>query len=236
MKKRNLELTPRLQQIADWVPQGATLADVGTDHGYLPVWLTIQRRIRSAVATDLRVGPLTRGRENAASFGVSDSIDFRLCGGLSRVGPEETDTVAIAGMGGEKIAVILSDAPWTADGRHRLLLQPMTRTEELRCFLSCNGYMILRERLVYDRGTLYSVLEATGGAQTLSLGELYGGVGTAHDPLGERYLIEQILRFQRTVAGLNRAGSAEKEKADQQRDVIGALLVQWEEWRHANGS
>lgn len=237
MNERKPELSARLRLLADWIPHGAALADVGTDHAYLPVWLMLEGRLRSAIACDLRPGPLRRGQDTARRFSVFERIDFRLCDGLAGVGAEETDTVAIAGMGGENIVSILAAAPWTADGGHTLLLQPQSRAEELRAFLCANGYAILRERLVEDRGTIYPVLEVQSGRQSLSPGQIYGGAHLTEDPLGGRYLVEQILRFQTAVAGLNRASGAETlEKADRLRDVIGALMELWEEWRHANGS
>ena len=104
-----LELTPRLRQAAQWVPQGVRLADIGTDHGHLPIWLMLQGRIQSAIAADLRPGPLSRARENARRYGVT-GIDFRLCDGLSAIRAEECDAVVIAGMGGENIAAILAQA------------------------------------------------------------------------------------------------------------------------------
>jgi tRNA (adenine22-N1)-methyltransferase len=237
MNTRKPELSARLHLLADWVPQGAALADVGTDHAYLPVWLTLEERLRSAIACDLRPGPLSRGQDTARRFGVLERIDFRLCDGLAGVGVKEADTVVIAGMGGENIVSILAAAPWTADGSHALLLQPQSRAEELRTFLSTNGYAIHRERLVEDRGTIYPVLEVRPGHQSLSPGQIYGGAHLTGDPLGGRYLVEQILRLQTAVAGLNRGSRPETwEKADRLRDVIESLLELWEEWRHANGS
>ncbi len=227
---KTLELTPRLQLLADRVPPGARLADVGTDHAYLPVWLRLHGRVVSAIACDLREGPLARARETGRAYGA-DEIDFRLGDGLSVVSPEEADTIVIAGMGGENIAAILEQAPWTADGVHRLLLQPMTRAEVLRRFLMEHGYAIRREILVRDRGTLYPVMEAAGGEMTLSLGQLYGGAALLYDPLGERYIIEKIIRLTNAVAGLNRA--RERQKADALREIITALLSMREEWRRA---
>ena len=96
-----MELTPRLRAIAEQVPQGARLADIGTDHGYLPVWLLLSGQIDRAIAADLREGPLKRAKETAARFGMGDRVDFRLCDGLSGIRPEEVDAAAIAGMGGE---------------------------------------------------------------------------------------------------------------------------------------
>ena len=231
---KQLELSPRLALLAQWVPQGTSLADVGTDHGHLPVWLRLHGRVRSAIASDLRKGPLERAKETGRAYGA-DGIDYRLGDGLSGIGADEAETIVIAGMGGENIASILAEAPWTADGRHTLLLAPHTRAEELRRFLMAHGYAIRREALVYDRGTIYPVLEAGAGEMTLSLGQLWGGAKLLHDPLGDRYIIEKIIRLQGAVAGLNRSASPEDgKKADRVRDILTALLAMREEWRHAN--
>ena len=227
-------LTPRLALLAGWVPQGARLADVGTDHAYLPVWLTVQGRLASAIASDLRKGPLARARETGRTYGA-ERIDFRLCSGLADIQPDECDVISIAGMGGENIASILEAAPWTADGRHTLLLQPQTHAESLRQFLMEHGYQITREALVRDRGTIYPAMIVTAGHMQLTAGQLWGGAKLLRDPLGDRYLIEKIIRLQGAVAGLNRsAAPADREKADGLRDILTALLSMREEWHHAN--
>lgn len=226
-----MELTPRLQRVADWVQPGVRLADVGTDHAYLPVWLRLQGKVPYAIASDLRKGPLERAKETGRIYGV-DGVDFRLCSGLADIRPEEVDTITICGMGGETICSILEAAPWTADGRHTLLLEPQSHVDRLRLFLSRHGYRIVRECLVLDRGTMYPVMEVAAGQETLSLGQLWGGAKLLRDPLGDRYLIETILRLQTAVAGWNRSGKP--ERADETREIITALLEMREEWRHAN--
>ena len=231
---RQLELSPRLQLLADWVPRGARFADVGTDHAYLPVWLTLHGRVTSAIASDLRKGPLERARETGRTYGA-EGIDYRLGDGLVGIRPEEADTIVIAGMGGENIASILAAAPWTADGEHTLLLSPHTKAEELRLFLMDHGYAICREALVRDRGTLYPVMEVTAGEMTLTPGQLWGGAGLLHDPLGDRYIMEKIVRLMGAIAGKNRSERSEdREKADGLRDIVTELLAMREEWRHAN--
>ena len=231
---RQLELSPRLQLLADWVPRGARFADVGTDHAYLPVWLTLHGRVTSAIASDLRKGPLERARETGRTYGA-EGIDYRLGDGLAFIRPEEADTIVIAGMGGENIASILAAAPWTADGQHTLLLSPHTKAEELRLFLMDHGYAIRREALVRDRGTLYPVMEVTAGEMTLAQGQLWGGARLLHDPLGDRYIIEKIIRLMGAIAGKNRSERPEdREKADGLRDTVTALLAMREEWRHVN--
>lgn len=229
-----MELTPRLQRIADWIRPGARIADVGTDHAYLPVWLRQQDRVSFAIASDLRRGPLEHAKETGRIYGI-DRIDFRLCDGLAGISPEEVDTVVIAGMGSETICSILAAAPWTADGNHTLLLEPQSHTDRLRLFLSQNGYRIIRECLVYDRGTIYPVMEVTAGNEALTLGQLWGGAKLLHDPLGDRYIIETMIRLQGAVAGLNRSTKEkDQQRAEELRDILTALLQMREEWRHAN--
>ena len=220
---RALELPPRLHLIAGWVPKGTRLADVGTDHAYLPNWLRLHGKIREAIASDLRPGPLERARNTGRLYGT-DGIEYRLCSGLSGIRPSEVDTIVIAGMGGETILSILKAAPWTADGRHTLLLQPQTHEELVRQYLAENGFTITREALVRDRGTLYTVMEAKAGKAELTLTQVWGGVCLLHDPLADRYIIEKIVRTQAVLAGAKRsARPADAERAEALRAVLTAL-------------
>lgn len=209
MKMRELALQPRLQLLADMVPAGSRLADVGTDHGYLPVYLLQQGRISRAIASDIVDGPLQHARQTAAEYEV-DGIDFRLCPGLDAIAPHEADTVVIAGMGGETIQAILTAAPWTADGSHLLLLQPMTKVEYLRKWLVDNGYAFTEERLVWDKDHLYPVFAVRGGTQPpLTAAQQYGGVLLDGDPLYGAYLDERIGKLQKAVEGLQKSSVVE---------------------------
>lgn len=232
---RALELPPRLRLIAGWVPEGAYLADVGTDHGYLPTWLRLRGTIRGAVASDLRPGPLERAKATGRLYGT-DRIEYRLCNGLGGIRPSEVDTIVMAGMGGETILSILDAAPWTADGQHTLLLQPQTHEELVRRYLAEHGFAITREALVRDRGTLYTVMEARAGEMgPLTLSQLWGGVRLTHDPLTDRYLIEKIVRTLGALAGTKRAVSpSDAARAEELRDILTALMNAREEWRRAN--
>ena len=229
---RALELPPRLRLIAGWVPEGAYLADVGTDHGYLPTWLRLHGKIQGAVASDLRPGPLERAKVTGSLYGT-DNIEYRLCNGLAGIRPSEVDTVTIAGMGGETILSILKAAPWTADGQHTLLLQPQSHEEMVRQYLAENGFAITREALVRDRGTLYTVMEAKAGKMELSLSQVWGGVRLAHDPLADRYIVEKIVRTQMALAGAKRSTRLQA-RTEELRETLTALLRAREEWRHAN--
>ena len=200
-----LQLQPRLQKLADLIPQGARLADIGTDHGYLPVYLLQQGRIDRAIASDVGAEPLEHAKRTAAEYGA-EGIDFRLCDGLTGIAPHETDTVVIAGMGGESIIAILSAAPWLREGDYRIFLQPMTRVELLRGWIAQNGYTFRSECLVWDKDYLYPIMEITAGQRpALTKPEEYGGVLLDADPLYGDYLDLQIGRLRRTIEGLRRA-------------------------------
>ena len=221
---RELLLQPRLQLLADMVPVGSRLADVGTDHGYLPVYLLQKGRINTAIASDIGAEPLQHARQTAEEYGVM-GIDFRLCPGLDAIAPEEVDTILIAGMGGETIQMILENASWTAQRTHLLLLQPMTKVELLRKWLVDNHYCFTDERLVFDKGHLYPVFAVRGGEQPqLTLVQQYGGVLLDGDPLYSAYLEERIEKLRKAVDGLRRSATeANLTRADGLAE-IGRLL------------
>lgn len=231
---RNMELSPRLRSVAELVPQGAGFADVGTDHAYLPVWLLQRGVIRRAVASDLRRGPLERARLTAEKYGLTDRMDFRLCDGLSGIRPEEADTVAIAGMGGETIAAILAAAPWTGEGDRLLLLQPMSAQPFLRRWLQEHGYQICREVLSREGDTLYTAFAVRGGGgPELSPAELWAGRQLRGEaaPLRAAYLDKLLRQTERAADGLRRSTRAEDgtRLAELER-VHQGLLEMKEEW------
>ena len=224
MKMRELQLQPRLQLLADMVPPGSRLADVGTDHGYIPAWLLQRGRIAAAIASDIGAEPLQHAKQTAAEYEVN-GIDFRLCPGLDAIAPEEADTIVIAGMGGETIQTILEAAPWTAGGEHLLLLQPMTKAEYLRKWLADNGYRFTEERLVFDKNYLYPVFAVRGGTQpSLTPAQQYGGVLLDGDPLYADYLDERMGKLQRAIDGLRRSATPENTvKAESLSEICQAL-------------
>lgn len=224
MDRKQLALQPRLHLLARLVPEGCRLTDVGTDHGYLPVALLQQGRIAAAIASDIGAEPLEHARRTAMQYGV-DGMDFRLCAGLSGVAPEETDVIVIAGMGGETIISILQDAPWTADGQHRLLLQPMTKAAALRHWLADNGYTFTDEHLVEDKGRVYPILCVKGGVfRPLTEAEALCGVLLADDPLYAAYLTEHITKLRRSAEGLRRSSDPGGGRLAAQAESLAAEL------------
>jgi tRNA (adenine22-N1)-methyltransferase len=214
------------------------LADVGTDHAYLPVWLLLHSRVKSAIAADLRPGPLDSARRTAAQYGVTERLSFRLCDGLTDIRPEEADAVTIAGMGGETISAILEAAPWTKE-ETALVLQPMTSLPDLRNWLQSHGYRIWRERVVWDEGKLYTVMAVSaGGMPPLSLGEQYAGrpESWAVEPIRLDYLEHLMEKLRRELAGVERSSKAEDQP---RRGLLRQTIEELEEmkgaWQHDHG-
>jgi tRNA (adenine22-N1)-methyltransferase len=122
-----LKLDSRLAAVADNIKPCRTIADIGSDHAYLPIFLLLQNTAERAIVTDIHSGPLQNSRENAVHYGVSDRCDFRLGDGFSPLRMREANTIAICGMGGDTIASILTKSAGVTWNCRRLVLQPMTR-------------------------------------------------------------------------------------------------------------
>ncbi len=231
---KQLELTPRLQAVADLVPANALMADIGTDHAYLPVWLLLEGKISRAIAADLRQGPLDRARLTAKEYDCRKNIDFRLCDGLSGIGPEEADTIVIAGMGGETIAAILQAAPWTKNEKYTLILQPMSAQNDLRAWLWRSGYRIDQEQIICEGDKLYNILLVIyGGAEPMPVVEEWAGrqwQGMEQELRGE-YLERLLDKTSRAIAGISR-GTGEKDcvRLDELQQVHAALQEMKKEW------
>ena len=154
----NIKLNERLLTAVQFVREGSRLADVGTDHGYLPIFLILEGRISFAIAADINRGPLDKADENIHKYALDGKIKTVLCDGLRSIDKDEVDDVAIFGMGGELIVKILDEAPWLKDAAKRLILQPMTHPEKLRKYLADNGYRIIGEALSFDKGKIYQTI------------------------------------------------------------------------------
>ncbi len=152
------KLTPRLRAAADMVREGVRVADIGTDHAYLPITLCLEGKIRGGVVSDINVGPVERAKQNINTYGLSEKLTVARTDGLVGLDNYSPDDILILGMGGELIARILSDAPWTKNSGIQLCLQPMTHPEALRAFLCDNGYAISDERLVAEEDRIYQLI------------------------------------------------------------------------------
>ena len=141
------------------MPIGARVADIGTDHGHLPISLVRGKIATKVIACDINEKPLANAKDNIEKTGT-ENIELRLGDGLAPVKPGEVDYVIIAGMGGEVIAGILENCSFIKDESYALLLQPMTSADFLRKYLCENGYSFVSETAVAEGKRIYTVIKA----------------------------------------------------------------------------
>ncbi len=153
-----IPLSDRLRACCNFIAPGDRVVDVGTDHGYLGIWLLQQGIASSVIASDIVPGPLSAAKTNAEKYGVTDKMEFCLSDGLQSV-PRDFDTMVCAGMGADTMISILAAAPWMRDSRYRMILQCQSKTPQLRKYLSSNGWRITEETVLRDGRFLYTVME-----------------------------------------------------------------------------
>ena len=159
-----MQLSLRLSAIADLVTEGNRLVDVGCDHGYLPVYLIQQKKIPSAIAMDVRKGPLSRAQEHIRQYGLEEYIQTRLSDGLEGLKAGEGDTLVIAGMGGPLMERILTDGRSVRNSFSELILQPQSDIPHFRRFIQSEGWEITEEKMVEEDGKFYPMMRVVPGA------------------------------------------------------------------------
>ena len=153
----DFKISKRLSTAASFVRDGAVVADIGTDHAYLPIYLALNNKIKSAYASDINEGPIQRANENIKKYGLENVIKTRVIGGLDEIEKVAPTDIVICGMGGELIVKILENSPYIRQKGIRLILQPMTHVKELREYLQ-NGFSTIAESVVFEDGKLYQIL------------------------------------------------------------------------------
>ncbi len=166
-----MKLTERLMTITHLINKCNVIADIGTDHGYIPIYCIRNNMADSAIACDINQGPLDIAKENIIRYGLEDKITLRLSDGLSKLHKGEADVIVIAGMGGLLINHILEEGKDVIDSSVRLILQPMLAQKEVRKYLYENGYDILSEKLAKEGQKLYNIIEAKKSQSKVSYSE-----------------------------------------------------------------
>lgn len=231
-----MDLSPRLKHIANKVPKGARLADIGTDHAYLPVTLLHQNLIEYAIASDINQGPLNRGMAVAKEWNTpEDRISFRCCESLLGIEQGEVDTIVIAGMGGDTIAHSLDGVSWSRDENLLFLLQPMSSIPELRLWIQENGFCIKEEEIVKEREKFYVILTVRYGSMPpLSLSEQWVGKQMKDMSCEYRmqYIDDCIKRRERALSGVKQSKSDENlAQVKRLESILDALYEVKEEWK-----
>lgn len=203
--QKTINLSPRLQVIADKVKQGHRIADIGTDHAYIPIYL-VQKGIASfAIASDVRKGPLDKAFENIQKYGLEDKINVRLGDGLEKIKEGEVDTIILAGMGGILMCGILSRALPVLKTVKRLILQPMMAQEEVRKWIEANNFRIIDEELAIEGTKIYHVMVAEHGKESIEK-DIYYYIGKElikkKDPLLPKLIHMRVREIKKIIKQL----------------------------------
>ena len=162
-------ISKRLELVASFVPQGAVILDVGSDHAYLPIELVERGQIETAIAGEVVEGPYQSAVKNVEAHGLKEKIQVRLANGLAAFEEEDQVTViTIAGMGGRLIATILEEGLEKLSNIQRLILQPNNREDDLRIWLQDNGFQIVAESILEEAGKFYEILVVEAGQMKLA--------------------------------------------------------------------
>lgn len=225
-----MQLSQRLSSVASMVTAGNCLADVGTDHGYVPIYLYERKIIPRAIAMDVNKGPLERAALHIAESGMKEAIETRLSDGLTALKPGEADSVVVAGMGGPLIIRILSAHPEITESLKELILQPQSEISEVRIWLYEQGYEIVEEHMIFEDGKYYPMFKAVKNPEAEKLTNLeykYGKISVLGEPEVLRaYLVREIANKQTILQKLSEETT---EKSKGRAVEIKALLAELEE-------
>ncbi|ABZ84554.1 conserved hypothetical protein [Heliomicrobium modesticaldum Ice1] len=237
-----MELSPRLQRLAAAAPPGLPIADIGTDHAYIPVYLVKSGIVPYAIGVDVHPGPLEAARLHVAAYGVKDKVEIREGDGLAPLQPREVGAIVIAGMGGGTMQAILTegDAAGKLAGVSRLILQPLEGAGGLRRWLHHRGWRIVDEDLVAEGPRIYEMIvlepaEANkdtrkaifGSAENAAAEELYWDLGplllARKHPLLLPVVEKRLERERRALAGIAQARQPDEQKLERMKSRIKAL-------------
>jgi len=222
----HVKLSRRLAAVASMVPWGSPVADIGTDHGYLPVHLVLEGRCPGAIAVDVAEKPLRAAQHLVELLALDQKVDLRLGNGLNILQPGEAEIVCIAGMGGFTIIKMLEAAPEQLAEVTRLILQPMRQANKLRRWLVSNGWRIVLEDIVLEEGIYYEIIAAEPGTQFLSPAELEVGpmlLKNRH-PMLKTFLEGKINNLAYVLDSLGNSGKA--REALEKKEMVEAQLAE----------
>lgn len=209
-----LKLKSRLNMAAQMVRKGSRIADIGTDHAYLPAALILDGAVPCAIAADLRKGPLENAEATVKSYGIAEKVELRLSDGLKCVNPHEVDDIVIAGMGGILISEILEAAPWVKNENIQLILQPQSHDEVLRKWLWDNGFEITKEDACFEDGKTYICMAAVFTGKKIIHSDsqiLLGGFICRSDEASVSFCEKKLHRVEVRLEALKKSDPENKE-------------------------
>ncbi len=225
--RKEVELSARMQALADLVTPGNVVCDVGCDHGFLSIYLVQSKISPGVIAMDVRRGPLSRCEEHVAQYGLEQYITMRLSDGLEALKPGEAQTIVCAGMGGRLMQKILTEGQEKAAGLKELILQPQSELKTFREFLRKQGYRTVEENMIEEEGKFYPMMkvvprvmqdvDGTAADFTAMQQAVYDRFGklllTSANPVLYRFLKQretQLLEIRGNVLATSQTGAAER--------------------------
>lgn len=216
-----MKLSKRMKAVAAMVTSGGVLADVGTDHGYIPIALIQRQKIKSAIAMDINKGPLAHAQDNIASAQLGDYIQTRLSDGVAALGEGEADSILIAGMGGELVIHILSEGEKVCKAASELILQPQSDIRKVREYLRLHHYKIVDEDMICEDGKYYPMMRVINveldnawmkmDEQTRVACDIYGPLLLRNgNPVLRRFLVRQHRQLTQILQTLQAQTMSEK--------------------------
>ncbi len=207
-----LNLSERMLMAAKMVRKGNAVADIGTDHAYLPAYLILNGISSKALACDVRKGPLENARKTVENYGIEDKITLRLSDGFDEIEPFEAQDFIMCGMGGTLMEQLVSRAYWLKDKTKRIIVQPQSHAEDIRRFFVENGFEILFEDACTDGGKLYCAMAAeyTGETVQRPISYIYTGeLPKCAKKEARLYLENTVARLRKKLEAERLHGSAE---------------------------
>ena len=208
-----LNLSERMLMAAKMVRKGKAVADIGTDHAYLPAYLVLNGITSKALACDVRKGPLDNAKKTVDAYGLQNEITLRLSDGFDEIEPFEADDFIMCGMGGTLMEQLVSRAYWLKDSSKRIIVQPQSHAEDIRRFFVENGFEILCEDACIDSGKLYCAMAAeyTGKITEKPVSYIYTGeLSKCKKPEARLYLEKINTQLKKKLEAERTHGSPEK--------------------------
>jgi len=234
LKTELIKLPERLASIVSFIKKGAYVIDVGTDHGYLPVYLAQKGLAKHIMASDISPRSLESARRTASKYGVTKKIEFIEAPGLKGIYEEDVDTIVVSGLGGETIVKILSEAPWIKRCKTNLILQPQSKIDVLCGFLRTSGYAFINADIIFENAKYYIIIHAQAGECRNDINpeiELYTILAGKRDPLFEVFLDSLILKNQSTAMSLKSSGNKKYEAVMTRLNDLLNLRKAYEVWQ-----
>ena len=229
-----MQISNRLEAVAAMVTPGSTVADVGTDHGYIPIYLVKNETIPHGIAMDVNRGPLSKAVENIRAYGLSERIETRLSDGLTALMPGEAETIIIAGMGGPLTVRILTEGQDKLSKSRELILQPQSDIRQVRAYLEKQGWQIEQEEMIREEGKYYPMMRAVrSGEEKAAMTELelrYGPLLLAScNPILRDFLLHEQIVNGRILDSLKGqkgdSASARRKEVEQELALVEEALT-----------